>query len=44
MFAAINSDIKYGIGLIFAFLEKNIINGVNVKIIMSFDVKIVNIA
>ena len=41
--AAINSLTKYGIGDIFAFLQKNKINGVKVRIIMSFDVNIVRI-
>ena len=41
--AATNSAIRYGIGLILAFLQKKQINGVNVKIMMSFDVNIVKI-
>ena len=40
--AAQNSATKYGIGLIFAFLQKKQMNGVNVKMTMSFDVNIVN--
>ena len=39
--AAANSAIKYGIGLIFVFLQKKQINGVKVKMTMSFDVKTV---
>ena len=41
--AATNSATRYGIGLIFAFLQKKHINGVNVKMMMSFDVNTVNI-
>ena len=44
VFAAENSPTKYGIGLIFEFLQKKQINGVNVKITMSFDVNIVSVA
>ncbi len=40
--AATNSAIRYGIGLILAFLQKKQMNGVNVKMMMSFDVKTVN--
>ena len=42
--AAANSATKYGIGLIFALLQKKQINGVKVKITISLDVKIVNAA
>ena len=42
--AAENSATRYGIGLILEFLQKKHMNGVNVKITMSFDVKIVNVA
>ena len=42
--AAVNSATRYGIGLILLFLQKKQINGVNVKITMSFDVKMVKIA
>ena len=42
--AATNSATKYGIGLIFEFLQKKQIKGVNVNITMSFDVKIVKAA
>ena len=42
--AAENSATKYGIGLIFEFLQKKQINGVNVRITISLDVKIVNVA
>ena len=41
--AATNSAIRYGIGLILAFLQKKQINGVNVKMMMSFDVNTVKI-
>lgn len=44
VFAAANSATKYGIGLIFEFLQKKQMNGVNVKMTMSLDVKIVNTA
>ena len=43
VFAATNSPIKYGIGLTFVFLQKNIINGVKVITIMSLDVNMVKI-
>ena len=41
VFAATNSMTRYGIGFIFPRLEKYRINGVNVKITISFEVKIV---
>ena len=41
--AAQNSATKYGIGLILKFLQKKQINGVNVRMIISFDVKMVRI-
>ncbi len=40
--AAANSATKYGIGLILEFLQKKQINGVNVRMTMSLEVKIVN--
>ena len=42
--AAENSATKYGIGLIFELLQKKHMNGVNVKITISLDVKIVSVA
>ena len=42
--AAQNSATKYGIGLIFESLQKKQMNGVKVKITISFDVKMVNAA
>ena len=42
--AAENSATRYGIGLIFEFLQKKHINGVNVRITISLDVNIVNAA
>ena len=42
--AAANSAIKYGIGLIVEFLQKKQINGVNVRMTISLDVNIVNVA
>ena len=39
--AATNSAIRYGRGLILAFLAKKHIKGVNVRMMMSFDVKTV---
>ena len=42
--AAANSAIKYGIGLILEFLQKKQINGVNVRMTISLDVKIVSVA
>ena len=41
--AAANSAIKKGVGLICAFLQKYIMKGVNVKIIISLEVKTVRI-
>ena len=41
VFAALNSIIRYGIGFILERFVKYIINGVNVRIIISFDVNIV---
>ena len=41
--AATNSAIRYGKGFIFAFLAKKHINGVKVRIIISFDVNTVRI-
>ena len=44
VFAAANSPTKYGIGLIFVFLQKKQINGVRVKTTISLDVKTVKSA
>ena len=44
VFAAANSEMRKGSGLILACLEKKQINGVNVKMTMSLEVKIVKIA
>lgn len=42
--ALTNSDTRYGVGSIFACFVNEQINGVKVKIIMSFEVKIVSTA
>ena len=44
VFAAANSAIKYGKGLIYVLFAKKQINGVNVSITTSLDVKIVKTA
>ena len=44
MFAATNSQTRYGIGLILASFAKKRIKGVNVIITMSFEANIVRIA
>ena len=42
VFAAVNSAIKYGSGLMCVLLQKKQMNGVNVRMTTSFDVNIVN--
>ena len=42
--AATNSDTRYGSGSMCAFFAKQQMNGVNVKMIISFDVKTVSSA
>jgi hypothetical protein len=42
VFAATNSAIRYGNGLILALFAKKQINGVNVRIIISFEVNTVS--